>query len=146
MEEIIPNLWISNLQVANDLINISSKNIQVIINCSRDYSTCNVKYNYRVPVSAAAGEYSKQCEILYNYIPETVDYIYNKIMNRMKVLVCCPTGKQQSATLVVAYIMKYGQVNIPVATKFITSKCKGVFQPEMIFKNSLEMYQKYLIQ
>ena len=63
-----------------------------------------------------------------------------------KVLVCCPTGKQQSAIIIVAYIMKYGQVNLPIATKFITSKCKGVFQPEMIFKNSLEMYQKYLIQ
>jgi hypothetical protein len=146
MEEIIPNLWISNLQIANDLINISNKNIQVIVNCSRDYSTCNVKYNYRVPVVAAAGEYAKQCEILYNYIPQSVDYIHNKIMDGYKVLVCCPTGRQQSATIIVAYIMKYGLVSLQVGNKYITSKYKGVFQPEMIFKNSLEMYQKYLIQ
>ena len=146
MEEIIPNLWISNLQVANDLINISSKKIQVIINCSTDYATCNVKYNYRIPVSAAIGEYNKQCEILYKYIPECVDYIHEKIMNGMKVLVCCPTGKQQSATIIVAYIMKFGLVNLQLGTRYITSKYKGVFHPEFIFKNSLEMYQKYLIQ
>ena len=61
-----------------------------------------------------------------------------------KVLVCCPTGKQQSATVISAYIMKYGKVNLNISTNYLYSKIKDVFKPDFIFKNSLEMYQKYL--
>ena len=146
MEEVIPNLWISNLQLANDLITISNKSIDVIVNCSKDYSVCNVKDTYRVPINDLNSEYSKRYELFYNHIHQCVDYIYNKIINGSKVLVCCKSGKQLSPSIVVAYMMKYGQVKLNVATKFIENKCKVVFKPEMFYKNSLEMYQKYLIQ
>ena len=85
MEEVLPNLWISNLQKANDLIPISSKNISVIVNCSKSYSTCNVDYNYRVPVSASSGETFHQCELLYKYLDNAVDFIHEKIMNEKSI-------------------------------------------------------------
>jgi len=107
-------------------------------------NACNVKYNHRVPVSAAAGEYNKQCELLYNYLHDTLDIIHSKINSGEIVLVCCPSGVQQSATVILAYLMKYGKVDYSTASFYITSKCKNVFQPDMNFKNTIEMYQKYL--
>ena len=146
MEEIIPNLWISNLQLANDLITVANKNIDAIVNCSKDYSVCNVKDTYRLPINDLNSNCSEKYEIFYNHIHQCISYIYNKLINGSKVLVCCRSGKQISPAIIVAYIMKYGNVKLDVATKFVESKNKNVFRPEMFYKNSLEMYQKYLIQ
>ena len=144
MEEIIPNLWISNLQTANDLIQVSSKNIKVIVNCSKNYNTCIVDSTYRVPVSASSGETFHECELLYKYLDSAVNFIHTKLMNKNRVLVCCPTGKQQSATVIAAYMMKYGKIKLNISCNYLYSKKKDVFKPEFIFSNSLEMYQKYL--
>lgn len=146
MEEIIPNLWISNLQMANDLINISSKRIKTIINCSKKSPVCSVKFSYRVPVSIPKQSSVDNFEYLYIHLNDCVDYIHQKMSNENKVLVCCFDAKQLSPAIIVAYLMKYGKVNLPTAKKYVMSKCRGVFSPDMIFKNSLEMYQKYLIQ
>lgn len=146
MEEILPNLWLSNLQIANDLVSITSKNIDVIVNCSKNYNVCSVKFNYRLPISSTATDISSEFEVMYNHLSNCVDFIYEKINQEQSVLVCCPNAKQVSPTVIVAFIMKYGKVSIPNAIRFVESKYKGVFKPNMIFRNSLEMYQKYLIQ
>ena len=144
MQQIIPHLWIGTIQNGNDSVLLNSKKINIIVNCSRDMETHGINNVLRIPVSAAAGEYSTQCEVMYKHIPSIVDNIHRNIMKNKNILVCCPTGQQQSPTVVVSYLMKYGNVDMKLATKYVTSKMRSAFMPEMIFRNSLIMYQKYL--
>ncbi len=43
---------------------------------------------------------------MYEYLNETVDFIYNNLMNNKSVLVYCENGNQKSPTIVAAYLIK----------------------------------------
>ena len=81
---------------------------------------------------------------MYQYLNETVEFIYKNLINLKPVLVHCETGTQKSATVVAAYLIKYGKMNIEQAVKLIKTKKIDCFSPDIDYFFSLEKYYKNL--
>ncbi len=136
--EIIPDLWLGNDQSA---LNTQDDNF-VYINCSNDLSFLGRAQQYNIEIKNNLEKY----EILkmYQYLNETVEFIYKNLINLKPVLVHCETGTQKSATVVAAYLIKYGKMNIEQAVKLIKTKKIDCFTPDIDYFFSLEKYYKNL--
>ena len=136
--EIIPDLWLGNDQSA---LNTQDDNF-VYINCSNDLSFLGRAQQYNIEIKNNLEKY----EILkmYQYLNETVEFIYKNLINLKPVLVHCETGTQKSATVVAAYLIKYGKMNIEQAVKLIKTKKIDCFSPDIHYFFSLEKYYKNL--
>lgn len=136
--EIIPDLWLGNDQSA---LNTQDDNF-LYINCSNDLSFLGRAQQYNIEIKNNLEKY----EILkmYQYLNETVEFIYKNLINLKPVLVHCETGTQKSATVVAAYLIKYGKMNIEQAVKLIKTKKIDCFTPDIDYFFSLEKYYKNL--
>lgn len=97
IESLSKNNIIRILNVANDVIipEIISNNTNFII------KKMSMKDIYYYPPDDYVDETLK-------FIDEGVDFIYQGIKNKENILVHCKQGKSRSATIVLAYLMKYG--------------------------------------
>ena len=90
--EIIPNLWIGD----NETLKHKDKlNINFIINCSKDLHFLGKHTQYKMHIGNNLEKY--EIVKMYEYINETSDFIYKKLMNNNSVLVVCESGNQKSA-------------------------------------------------
>ena len=107
--EILPNLWIGN----NELLKYKDKlNIDYIINCSKDLHFLG-KYNqYKMDMKNNLEKY--EIIKMYEYLNETSEFINKKLLANNSVLVLCETSNQKSASIIAAYIMKYGKINLNI--------------------------------
>ena len=138
--EILPNLWIGN----NELLKFKDKlNIDYIINCSKDLHFLGKHNQYKMDMKNNLEKY--ELVKMYEYLNETSDFIYSKIINHNSILVVCETGNQKSATIIASYIIKYGKMTMANTINSIRTKHISAFFPNVDYKNSLEMIEsKYL--
>lgn len=147
--EIIPNLYLGNINSANDLSFIKNKKIKVIINCSNHIPNffeskkeqLQLEY-YRIPVddSLLNEDIQKMKELL----PEYVNIINKSLLENKPVLVHCHAGRQRSACLIAAYLIYKYKYTIDEAYKFILSKREEAFHygKSFNFHKALLNYQK----
>ena len=148
-DEIIPNLYIGNIDSANNLSFLKDKKIKVIINCSKQIPNffesqkeqLNLEY-YRLPVDdSLLDEDIKDMEIL---LPKFVNIINNALLENKPVLVHCYAGRQRSACLIAAYLIYKYKYSLDEVYKFILSKREEAFHygKSFNFNRSLLNYQK----
>ena len=77
---------------------------------------------------------------MYQQLFDITDYIHEKIMNNQNILLLGYTDKQDIDTIVVAYYIKYGKVNIRDAILFLKSKKDNIFNPKCLFFFSLNKF------
>lgn len=128
--EVIPNLYFGN----NKNVNVDS-----IVNCTKDLHFLGNYKEYNINIKDNLEKY--EIVKMYEYLNETVDFIYNNLMNNKSVLVYCENGNQKSPTIVAAYLIKYGLINKNNAIKAIRSKYNTAFYPSINFEMSLEMFE-----
>jgi protein-tyrosine phosphatase len=141
--EILPGLWLGNINSAksNDFFQIY--NISIVINCSKDIPFfSNFTKNIRISVNDNLQRH--EIDRMFDYLDKACDLIHNSLLNSESILVHCFAGKQRSATLICAYLMKYGNMSLEVAIQSIKSKRDIIFTPIINFKNTLLKYQQYL--
>ena len=63
-------------------------------------------------------------------------------MNNKTIFVHCYAGKQRSATIVCAYIMKYLNLSYKEATKLMKTKRIVVFTPLPNFDSALRLFEE----
>jgi hypothetical protein len=138
--EILPNLWIGN----NQLLKYKDKlNIDYIINCSKDLHFLG-KYNqYKMEMKNNLEKY--EIIKMYEYLNETSEFINKKLLENKSVLVLCETANQKSASIIAAYIIKYGKVNLNNTINSIQTKHNSAFYPVIDYKNALEMFESKFI-
>ena len=138
--EILSNLWIGD----NSILKYKEKiNIDFIINCSKDLhflGNCN-KYKMEMKNNLEKYEIIK----MYEYLNETSDFIHKKLLNNNSILVVCENSNQKSASIIAAYIIKYGKINMMNTIGSIRTKHKTAFYPGIDYKNSLEMFESKFI-
>ena len=78
---------------------------------------------------------------MYEYLNETSEFINKKLLNNNSVLVVCENGNQKSASIIAAYLMKYGKISLKQAILGMRTKHKTVFYPTIHYLNSLEMFE-----
>ena len=76
---------------------------------------------------------------MYQYLTESVKYIHKNITNDNSVLIYCENSNQKASTVVAAYLITYGKINLDDAIKVIRTKNKTSFFPDIDFYNALQM-------
>tara|TARA_B100000925_G_C22002662_1_gene472081 strand:+ start:2329 stop:2952 length:624 start_codon:yes stop_codon:yes gene_type:complete len=138
---IINNIYLGNAYNARNYYNLIENDIGLIINCTEEipnYFEDHFDY-IRVDVKDVNGAN------IYPYLDETVTSIHDYIeKNPLKdVFVHCFMGSSRSATIVVAYLIKYYKYNLTDAINFIKSR-REVINLNSYFYNQLKDYQKYI--
>jgi len=141
--EILPNLWLGNLKAAHSEEFLTNHNITLVVNCSRDIPFfSNTTKNVRISVN----DNLKKNEIqrLYNYFSKAVDVIHDNLNDMQTILVHCYAGRQRSASIIAAYLMKYADMRYEEAINIIKSKRAVAFMPGINFEDALIQFQKDL--
>jgi hypothetical protein len=144
--EIVPNLWIGNYQ--DTTVPAFIKNFDVIMNCTKnlpfplDELCCaGVK---QVRLSVEDNLEPAELEALYRYLDKATQFIHANIMQGRRVLVHCFAGKQRSASVIVAYMIRYFRMNLEDASRTIQSKRPIVFEPLCNFRPTLEKFHMFI--
>ena len=139
--EILNGLWLGNiLDTKNQEF---MKNIDVVINASTDIPfTSDKSKNIRIKVkdNLEKEEISK----MYNYLDNISKYIYDCLMENKIVFVHCYAGKQRSATIICAYLMKYLNLSYKESSDLMKTKRIVVFTPLPNFDSALRLYEDKL--
>tara|TARA_Y100001970_G_C14192643_1_gene836265 strand:- start:1361 stop:1873 length:513 start_codon:yes stop_codon:yes gene_type:complete len=144
IDKIVEHLYIGNIYTALNKNVLKNNHIDVIINCSTDipFIEDTTITTYRFPLEDDKSD--KYINIMTSSLEHYVNIIEKHIQNNENVLVHCRAGVQRSASLVVAYIMKYLKLDLENATLFVKNCRHCIFFPSMNFRKSLLHFEKTL--
>ena len=105
---IIPNLYISNIDVAVDNNFIINKNISLIINLCQNINNIDLdkSISYKKDLKIHNINY-----LNHNNTNNLINLIYSYIQKNLKVLVFCETGYEKSDILVTCFLCKYTKLS-----------------------------------
>lgn len=139
ISEIIPGLYLSGEEGANNFNVLCEKDIQTIVNVTINipfYYKTKFKY-YRIGINDEEKVNIKQ------FFELTFDIIEISLNERKNVFIHCRAGVSRSATIVIAYIMKKKQMKFDQAYKLVVGKRKCI-SPNIGFCSQLIEYEKEL--
>ncbi len=130
--EIIPNLFLGNYLIANDIEFLKSLGITHILNCSIEHPMYfpNEFVYLHLPIHDIFSQNILQ------YLNETYEFI-NK---STRVYVHCHAGISRSSSITIAYLMKKYSINFQKALKYVQS-IRKIVEPNEGFQIQLECYE-----
>jgi hypothetical protein len=142
--EILPHFWISYYKNNINLSIIKKKNIKYIIHISKNESYLKKNIDIeeiRTPIDYNDNHnYEEQNNIMYEQLYDITEYIHNKIINNSNILLLGYEFKQDLETIIVAYFIRYGKLNIRDSILFLKTKKEDIFQPKCLFYSSLNKF------
>ena len=141
--QIIHHIWLGDIRCAKNKHFFDENNIQVVINCSKDIPFYS-NYTENVRISIHDNLENVEINRLYEYIPKAVEFIHKKILESKNILIHCYAGRQRSASIVTAYLMKYGHMSLKDAILAVKSKRVIAFSPGINFEKTLIKYENFL--
>jgi len=141
--EILPNLWLGNIRCAKNKVFFDTNTIDIVINCSKDIPFYS-NYTKNIRISINDDLTSKEINRFYFYLSKACDLINENLLNNKNILVHCYAGKQRSAGIIAAYLMKYADMNYNNAIQSIKSKRLIAFSPSVNFEIALKKFEKAL--
>lgn len=141
--EILPNIWLGNWKCLKDSAFLKGKNIQVIFNCSRNIPFPK-GYEGEKGIRIDVDDSLQQADIqrLTLFLEPAAKKIAHYYAQSKPILIHCYAGKQRSATILAAFIMRYTKLNAITTIKLIQSKRPNAFQPGINFRESLLEFEK----
>jgi hypothetical protein len=114
--EIIPHLWLGDLNSAFDIQFLTKKQIQVVINCSdtTDYPTkplISHRYNLSLKDTSTPTVIAYYCTLL-----------HEALQNQCTCLIYCQTGNHRAPRLMLAYLVKYTHIEPEKVLSLLTTK------------------------
>jgi protein-tyrosine phosphatase len=138
--EVVPNLWIGN---ANDiLVGDFIRSFDVIINCTKNIPFPAETQCKTIRIFVDDNLDPVELDNLYKYLDKTTQYIHVHLLNGRRVFVHCYAGKQRSASVIVAYMMRYFHMGLEDASTALQSKRGIVFEPLCNFRPILEKFEE----
>ena len=139
--EILNGLWLGNiLDTKNPEF---MKNIDVVINASTDIPFTSDK-SKNIRIKAKDNLEKEEISKMYNYLDNISKYIYDCLMENKIIFVHCYAGKQRSATIICAYLMKYLNLSYKESSDLMKTKRIVVFTPLPNFDSALRLYEDKL--
>ena len=137
--EIFTNLWLGDIRDSRNSEFINS--IDVVINCTKNLPFIN---NSKKSIRVFVEDNLEKEEIasLYKYLEPITKFIHVQLVNNKKVFVHCYAGKQRSASVVCAYLMKFMDLSYKESTGLIKSKRYHIFTPLPNFDAALRIWEK----
>ncbi|RYE18795.1 MAG: dual specificity protein phosphatase family protein [Sphingobacteriaceae bacterium] len=149
MTSIVPNLYLGDIDDAANKWTVFSLNIDLIVNCTNHekhyFKTVRDPkriFYYRVPVNDDCKK--KSLTKMSSLLPSAVTKIHESIKNNLNVLIHCHKGRQRSASIVTAYLMKHENMSLEEAVAYVKERRVVAFLPENNFESSLRLYEKSL--
>ena len=137
--EIISGLWLGNIIDSENKEFIN--NIDIVINCSKDIPFLSSEtINIRIPIEDNLEK--KEIQTLFSYLPKITTYIHRSLKNNCQLFIHCHAGKQRSASVIVAYLMRFLNISLEKATLLVKSKREIIFTPFMNFSGALRKFEK----
>ena len=164
--EILPNLYLGSIEASQDFNFISSNNISVIVNCSKDIdnkfslnllkpleeapeivqkwlydNSYYIKY-YRIPVDDSGRD--EDIKQFYFYVKNIIQTIIDEYKKGKNILVHCLAGNQRSSAFIAVFIMYYKNLSLQESIKFVLEKKPNVFffGSRINFMNALLKFQE----
>ena len=117
MDQVINNLYIGDINSANDYNLLKSNGITHIVSCQPAYVHDNITYhNVHIDDDIAVD--------IYSHFYNAVDFIDDALSNNGKVLVHCYAGISRSASIILAYLMAIKKYTLEDAHDLLLSKRK----------------------
>lgn len=137
--EIFTNLWLGDIRDSRNSEFINS--IDVVINCTKNLPFIN-NSKKSIRVSVEDNLEKEEIASLYKYLEPITKFIHVQLVNNKKVFVHCYAGKQRSASVVCAYLMKFMELSYKESTELIKSKRYHIFTPLPNFDAALRIWEK----
>ena len=142
MSQILSYLYLGSDEVSIDLDALSDHGIGHIINCTSDrpnyFETAGVKY-LQVKVN------DHRDDDIHQYFEQTSCFIENAKQSGSSVLVHCQKGMSRSSTIVLAYLMRFADMNLISAFSH-TKKIRPLISPNVGFMEQLLKLEYNLYQ
>lgn len=139
--EILPHFWVSYYNENYSVI--KEKKIKNVIHLSK-YEKFIKKLDLdeiRIPIDYTEDESMEtQNNIIYQHLFDVTDYVHEKIINNEKVMLLGQYNKQDLDVFIVAYLIRFGKLNIQNSILFLKSKKKDIFDPKCLFFFALNKF------
>jgi len=139
--EILPHFWINYF--SNNYKLATEKKITNVINLSK---TENFIKNITIEQIRIPIDYNddhsleEKNNIIYQHLFDVTDYIHDKLNNNGKVLLLGKEDNQDIDVFIIAYLIRYGKLNVNTSISFLKSKRKDIFIPKCYFYHSLNKF------
>ena len=140
--EILPHFWIGYYHNKNIKL-IKEKNIKNIIHLSKneDYKKNMNLEEIRIPIDYSDDDcYEFINNSLYQHLFDITEYIHEKILNNENILLMGYESKQDIDSIIIAYFIRYGKLNIHDSIVYLRTKKNNIFYPKCIFYFSLNKF------
>jgi len=141
VKEIIPGLWLGDKNIALNKDFYKDNSIDIVINCSKDLPFINLDIE-KVRLKIHDNLEKEEIINMYHNLDYITNYMYENILLCKNILVHCYAGKQRSATIVLAYILRYSNLKLEKAVELLKYKKTDVFTPTINFIEALKLYNK----
>ena len=147
--EILSGIWISNKNDINKEFLIS-KNINLIINCSKEiYTKNNLNIEeIKIPLESIIvnNNIEKLNMIFYDYIFDTLNFIHTHKLNK-NILIYSTHNVQRPISIIISYLIYNTKLKPLEILLFVKSKCNQILVPKPIYLSSFEkIYEKSKIK
>ena len=146
-DEVLPNLWLGNLNACLNTKFIKDKKIKAVVSLyspklNTDFFTKKGVAIFQIQVKDNLS--LKSNFIVLNNMDKIMKFISNYLDNNQAVLVHCHYGWQRSATICAAYIMQKYKKTMKEAVTYVQDRRELAFFPDVNFYIALRLYEKNL--
>lgn len=147
-------LYISDYKSTTDNTILKKLKINNIINMAKSLENKNfdniIYYKYDIedylPVFLNTKKIMEENKKLCTILPNIVQLIHTKLIQGQNVLVHCKAGRQRSAAVILAYLMKYRKIKLEKAKEFLRNIRSETFNYGLYFtfEDCLTKYEKII--
>lgn len=138
--EFLPGLWLSNTKTLSEKF-YQQKKLKEMIDCSKDLNFFREASNYIELIKTEIKR--KEHHKLHQYLLQITEYIHKHLMKGLSILIYDPDATRKAPIILIAYLMRYGQLSIDQITKVFDSKSKIPLQINDDYKTALKyLYMK----
>lgn len=134
--KIIDNLYLGNYIAAYNMDLLNILKVKAIVNCTNEVG--NLNSNKFIYLKLFLNDTPD--ENILNHFDSTADFIHNFIKSNQGILVHCAAGVSRSATITIAYLMKYHKLKLKDAYHHV-KKCRPIINPNEGFIRHLINYE-----
>lgn len=138
--EIVPGLWLGNINASQDTVFLNTKDIHTVFNCTKTIPfVVSIPKKYRLPVDDNLQE-----EEIRNMELWSFEAVY-KLIQELKegpVLVHCHAGVQRSAAVVAMYLIAVKGLKTEEAIDYIKERRPIAFTHQANFLRAIESFEK----
>jgi AICAR transformylase/IMP cyclohydrolase PurH len=119
--ELLPGIWVSNVKTHSEKL-LKEKKISDMIDCTKELTFFDSAENYILSIKHQIKK--EQHAKLQDYLFKVTELIHHTIHNSLSLLIYDPTATRKAPVLIIAYLLRYGEMNPHQTIQSYMSKSK----------------------